>query len=79
MNNTYKVNASDGQETDVTNCRAKKLGLSNLVECNTKVQTCHWHLPFGEGVLCSHPSNVMIAKGALSTGGSLPRQVTNCS
>ena len=79
MNHDHRDNSNDGQEMDVSNCRARKLGLSNLVECNTKVHTCHWHLIFGEGALCSHPSNMMIAKGVLSTGGSLPRQmeVTN--
>jgi len=75
MNCDHKDNARDGQQTDVTNCRARLLGLSNVVECNTKVHTCRWHLSFGEGALCVHPSNSMIAKGTLLTGWSLPRQM----
>lgn len=75
MNNGHKDSANDGQKTDVTNCHAKILGLSNLVECNTKIHVCRWHLPFGEGALCIHPSNAMIAKGALPTGWSLPREM----
>lgn len=75
MNNDHKDNSNDVQKTDVTNCRARILGLSNVVECNTKVHTCRWQLPFGEGALCVHPSNSMIAKGVLATGWSLPRQM----
>ena len=73
MHNGDKDHSNDGQEIDAIDCRARILGLSNLVECHTKVHACRWHLPFGEGALCVHPSNSMIAKGALPTGWSLPR------
>jgi hypothetical protein len=75
MNGDPKDNSNGEQKSGVTTCRARKLGLSNLVECNTKVHRCSWHLPFGEGMLCAHPSNSMIAMGALPTGWSLPRQM----
>jgi len=75
MNNGHKVNLNDGQKTDVANCRARILGQSNLVECNTKVHDCRWYHHLGEGALCVHPSNIMIAKGVLPTGWSLPSQM----
>lgn len=70
MNNGDKNNISGGQITDEIRCRARMLGLSKLVECNTNVHSCSWHFPFGEGLLCAHPSNAMIAKGVLQTGWS---------
>jgi hypothetical protein len=73
MINGDKNNSSDGQHAGSVNCRARVLGLSQLVECNTKVDACGWHFPFGEGLLCSHPSNSMIAKGSLLTGWSLTK------
>lgn len=74
MSNSHNDNPNDGQKTDGINCHAKILGVSSLVECHTKLHICHWHLHFGEGTLCVHPSNSMIAKGTLPMGWALPRQ-----
>ncbi len=73
--NIEKDNSNDGQKIDVTDCRARILGLANLVECGTKVRTCRWYHHFGEAALCVHPSNMMIAKGVLPPGWSLPCQM----
>ena len=67
----------DGQIQDVTEdcdkadtavCRARRLGASNLVECLSRVDSCRWRISFGEGQLCSHQSNHMIASGELLHG-----------
>lgn len=76
MDSRCSESSIGGQSAGVSNCRARILGLSNLVECNTGVHLCRWHLSFGDGMLCIHPSNAMIARGVLPTGWSLPGQMT---
>lgn len=71
MNDGDNNNLNDGQNTVEIRCHARMLGLSKLVECNTNVHSCRWHFPFGEGLLCAHPSNAMIAKGVVQTGWSV--------
>ena len=53
-------------------CRARILGLSKLVECNTNVHVCRWRFSFGAGGICVHPSGLMIAKGIVPSGWALP-------
>jgi hypothetical protein len=60
----------DSQTIDAATCRAKRLGTSNLVECQAAMPSCHWHVPFGEGRLCGHISNQVIAMGVLPMGWS---------
>jgi len=60
--------SGDSQETGVRACRARRLGESNLVLCQTGVSFCCWRIMFGEGQLCGHASNQMIVRGALPAG-----------
>jgi hypothetical protein len=52
-------------EKNADACRARALGKSNLVECLKEEACCHWHIPFGNGRLCGHPSNQQIVKGVM--------------
>lgn len=55
-----------GQGSGQITCRAGFLGPANLVECHTKEHPCHWHLSFGHGLLCTHPSKTQIASKTLA-------------
>jgi len=68
MSDKQSNGAGRNQTTGATVCRARRLGASNLVECQTEIPSCHWHIPFGEGRLCGHISNQIIAMGVLPNG-----------
>ena len=68
MSDKPSSGSGDSQATGVTACRARRLGESNLVLCQTGVDSCRWRIMFGEGQLCGHTSNQMIVRGALAAG-----------
>lgn len=70
MNDEQSGNSHDDQGSNISACRARILGKSKLVECQTRVSTCQWQVTFGDGQLCGHPSNKEIAKGILLMGWS---------
>lgn len=41
---------------DISTCRARLLGGTDLVECMMEVIGCQWAVPFGGGKFCKHPS-----------------------
>lgn len=41
---------------DISTCRARLLGGTDLVECMMEAIGCQWAVPFGQGKFCKHPS-----------------------
>lgn len=41
--------------TDIEECRARKIGVSDLVDCLVTPRYCRYALSFGYGCFCRHP------------------------
>ena len=52
----------DVENHDVSGCRAKVAGISDLIVCLTEKFTCPCMVYFGRERFCIHPANAQIAE-----------------
>lgn len=63
-NEKQSGNCRDVLMMDVSNCRAKVTGISDLVACLAEKFSCPCMVYFGKGRFCNHPANKQIAEAS---------------
>lgn len=52
----------ESRDVDISACRAKVAGISNLVVCQTEKFACPCMVYFGRERFCIHPDNMKLAE-----------------
>ncbi len=68
MMNEQSKDVDSSTPFDAETCRARDLGIDNLVECLVKDPTCNYAISFGTGFFCDHPRRKEIAARRVPVG-----------